>query len=99
MAAATVAEAQAAKYSRKVDLDLDGFRVNYSEQADQMRKLAARLRAQAIAASGGLGTPFVGGVSVSARDSAVADTDRVAPLFTTTMQDMHEATLETNSNE
>ncbi len=80
--AAMLADGQAAKYARRVTMSIDGASVNYSDLAKQWRDLAARIRANAVIAdSGSIGSPFVGGVSISDMDANQDDTDRNPSRF------------------
>lgn len=77
-AAAAVADALAAKYSSKTSVAISGLiSVAQEQKAQAYGRLADRLRAQATTDSaGGLGAPFIGGVSKSTEQAVVADTDR-----------------------
>lgn len=88
-AAAMLADSLAAEYSRKADVSVDGLRVSWSKRADSMRQLATNLRGRAtMSAAGGLGTPFVGGVSQAAIETQEDDTDRTPSRVTTDLHDM-----------
>lgn len=77
LAAALLADAQAAKYSRFSAISIDGASFAYQQRADMFRTLANRLRAQATATeAGGIGTPAVSGVSISEDNGVAADPDR-----------------------
>lgn len=80
-AAAAIADSIAGQFARSSSLSIDGFSIRSSERANEFRALAASLRRQGQAAAGGLGAPFVGGVSRSEMESVNADTDRVQPAF------------------
>ena len=87
LAAASAAEAIASKYasdakSKKVgDLEVD-----YGEgQAATYESLAKALRSRAYRKAGG--NIHAGGVSRSAKNTVVADRDRVPPVFTVGMDD------------
>lgn len=85
MAAAAVAEAIAAKFSRKVSFSLQGLRFENSTKADAYRLLAQRLRNEANNESGALGA-MVTGVSVGEEASVDDDADRTPSVFKTGMQ-------------
>ena len=75
--AAAMAEAQAAKYARKVTMSIDGASINYSDLAKQWQQLAVKLRMQAANGEGGTATgPYVGGVSIADMDTQRDNTDR-----------------------
>jgi hypothetical protein len=82
-AAAVVADALAGKYSSKTSIAISGLiSVSQEQKAQAYRVLASRLRAQAASAgAGGIGSPFVGGISRSAEETVEADTDRTATRF------------------
>lgn len=80
-AAIALATAQAAKYARKATMSVDGLSVNYSDLAKQFTALAQQLRKQMVEYPGGLGTPYVGGVSRADMESNAQDEDRVRPAF------------------
>lgn len=80
-AAAALADALSAKYAGVKSIDVDGLSVDYSGLSDRYAALAARLRRQAQASAGGIGLPFVSGVSVSEMNSINSDTDRVPNKF------------------
>lgn len=80
--AAALADGLAARYSARVNLSVDGLSVSNSDRAKAFRDLASRLRSQAItSAAGGLGSPFVGGVSVADMRTNGQNQDRVQPAF------------------
>lgn len=81
-AAAALADGLAARYSARVNLSVDGLSVSNSDRAKAFRDLASRLRSQAItSAAGGLGTPYVAGISVSDMTTNAENADRVEPAF------------------
>lgn len=81
-AAATLADGLAARFAARVNISVDGLAVSYSDIAKAYRNLASRLRSQAVTdASGGLGAPYVGGVSVSDMQTNAENEDRVEPAF------------------
>lgn len=88
-AAADAARSLAAQYSRKVDVTSPGeLRTAYSTQADRYRRMAKEL--DLIARSRGSGiTPYAGGISVTDKQNAISDTDRVRPQFNIGMQDSY----------
>lgn len=81
LAAAQAADGLAGKYSRSVSFAVEGLRIENTQKYEHYRGLAQTLRAQASLASGGLGTPFVGGVSKSAMDTVDDDPDREPSRF------------------
>lgn len=80
-AGAMIADSLAGKYASSQSLKIDGFSTDYSDKADQYRELAKRLRATGKTAPGSLGTPFVGGISISEMDSVREDSDRNPSRF------------------
>lgn len=81
LAAAVIADAIAGRYSLNQNIRIDSFSVDFQGRAEAFRSLAVRLRAQAKTASGGLGSPFVGGVSISEMNSVRDDPDRNPSRF------------------
>lgn len=80
MAAALVAEALAAKYSRKADRTVGDISLRSSQQADAYRELATRLRNQASTAAAV--KPYAGGISQDDKEAVEDDEDRALPSFT-----------------
>lgn len=78
-AAAAGADAIAAKFARLADTSVGDTSVSASQKQAQYAELAERLRRKA--ASRGSAAPFMGGISISARDAALDDTDKVSPFF------------------
>jgi hypothetical protein len=76
LAAAALADGLAARFSRTSNITIDGASFSGGSRAAEYRALALRLRQTAGTLPGGLGTPYVGGVSRSEMDSVEADEDR-----------------------
>lgn len=68
LAAATLADSLAAKFSRSVSFSVEGLSISNSTKAGSYRDLARRLRAQAVGVGSNSlgGAPFVGGISPAA---------------------------------
>jgi len=77
-AAATVAEAIAAKLSREADFSVDGLSKSLSQRADSYRMLSQKLRSRAAVKAV---SPYAGGISVSDKIAVEANTDRTQPRF------------------
>lgn len=77
-------DALAAKYSRDVNSQIESVREDATTRMNQYISLAARLklRAESQATDGGIGIPYVGGVTESGIDLVRSDTDRKQPAFT-----------------
>jgi hypothetical protein len=78
-AAAVGAEAIAAKFSRLADTSVGDVSVQNSQKSKQYLELAKRLYTSATGK--GTGAAFLGGYSISDRDTRLDDTDRVLPFF------------------
>lgn len=84
ISAAVIAESIAAQFSRRQNLRIDGFSIDWGERAKAYRDLAASLRNSAtLDVAGGLGLPVYGGVSISGMRSVDTDTDRNPSIFKT----------------
>ena len=83
LSAAMVCDAIAAKMSRRADMSAGGSSVSLSQQATAYQTKARHLRRQAALST----SPFIGGQSISDKDSREEDTDRVTPAFTREMGD------------
>lgn len=82
--AAYAADAIAAKYSRKVDMQMYQELVEkLSQKVKQYRDLAVRLRLEAVMADS---IPNAPAISVMAKESFEDDLDRVVPFFYRSMQ-------------
>lgn len=80
-AAAWLARAVAAKYSRQVNIDLDGqLSAEYSDLAAQYNRLADQLEYQATKAGAGIGIK-AGGITKTDIEIAREQTNRVKPSF------------------
>lgn len=82
-AAVMACESIAAQFARLADTQVDDGRVSLSQRAKGYRDLAATLRSRVAVSSVSL---FAGGISISDKQTAESDTDRVPPIFT---RDMH----------
>lgn len=81
-AAAAVCRSLAAWYSRRSNMQIDGFRIDWSSRAKAFRDLALQLVQDASESDpGGLGTPYLGGVSLGTMDSIDDDDDRMPSIF------------------
>lgn len=81
---AICAETMAAELTTRQNRTIGDLRIRYSEQAENLYKLAARLRRQMSVA---LAIPYAGGISVSDKLANTLDTDKVAPAFSIEMQE------------
>jgi len=80
-AAAWLARTVASKYSRQVNIDLDGqLSVDYSDLARQYNRLADQLEYQGTKAGGRLGIK-AGGITKTSIEAARQNTNRVKPTF------------------
>ena len=79
--AALIADSLSGAYASRQDLKIDGFSVGSGNESKKWSDLAARIRRAGSLAQGGLGTPFVGGISLSEMDSVREDTDRNPSRF------------------
>lgn len=81
-AAIFCAQSLAAKYSRLCDTAIESVKVSANQQYDHYKSLIGILKIQAQNSPyGGLGVPYVGGVSISEIESVREDTDRPAAAF------------------
>ena len=83
LAAASVCDAIAAKMSRRADMSVGSSSVSLSQQVTQYERKARELRRRSATQT----SPFVGGVSISEKQTSEADTDRTQPAFTRQMGD------------
>ncbi len=88
-ASAAAARGIAAGFARKVRESDGDASVDFQQQYEHYKDLAAELKAQV--ASGV--KPFAGGISKSDKDAQRDDTDRVEPVFTKGMTDHPNANL------
>lgn len=86
-AAAVCADRLSAKYSRVSSVQIGSFSKSGGEQAQLYADLATRLRAQKTERPGGLGMPYVGGVSIGEMNRVEANTDRPRSQFDIGMDD------------
>lgn len=77
MASAECCDLVVAKYSRQADFDNEGLAVKASQRAEAYRKRAIDLRRRITA----LADIFVGGRSISEKETRREDTDLVQPYF------------------
>lgn len=83
LACAYLFDGLAAKYALTASISVDGYSRQAGKFVDNFTKLANRFRAQAsVNDAGGLGAPFVGGISEADIDSVQSDADRVPSYFT-----------------
>jgi len=81
-AAAAVARAIAAKFSRKADMGMDQFSVRHSQKAQAYLKLAADIEAGVALDAGRVGSIAI---SVADRATEMDNDDRPEPAFTSGM--------------
>lgn len=86
LAAAAVADAIAAKFSRKVDFSLEGLRFSNSQKAKAYLELGQRLRVQANNDDSSTIGMSITGTSRGEMQAVVSDDDRVQGLFEVGMQ-------------
>lgn len=94
-AAARVARALAAKFSRLVDYAVGDLKYSYSQRVRQLRELATELTTDSGMASA---RPYCGGISVDDKDTVEQDTDRVEPAFSKGMHDRDGHLYENNTD-
>lgn len=87
LAAASAAEAIAAKFSRRVDTRMGKLSQQWSDLVAHYHALAKKLRKE-FAIHGA--APWAGSISESDKDSERDDTDRVEPAFSVGMHDFAE---------
>ena len=83
LAAAACCDSLAAKNARLADLAEGQLRISYSQRYKQFLEMAAVLRSRAAV----LAVPSAGGISISDKEAAEGDTDRVSPSFTVDILD------------
>lgn len=83
-AAAKIARAIAAKFSRKVDKSVGDLKQAYSQRVKQYLELAERLEGEAV---GRTAKAYAGGISKSDKETVEEDSDRVEPAFEIGMHD------------
>lgn len=89
-AAADACRYIAAQYSRKADVVVQSpgggaLKTNYSQQSKSYLAMAAQFENASIGRGGAL--PYAGGISVTDKQNAEADTDRVAPQYNIGLDD------------
>jgi hypothetical protein len=89
-AAADACRYIAAQYSRKADVIVQSpqggaLKTNYSQQAKSYLAMAAQFENASVSRGGAL--PYAGGIGVTDKQNAEADTDRVAPQYNIGMED------------
>jgi hypothetical protein len=77
VAASEACKALAALYAREVDKQVGDLRISASQRQAHYATLSKELRRRA----GRSVSPYFGGISISDKDSAITDTDRVRPAF------------------
>lgn len=77
------ANALAARWARKADMEVGDLKISYSQIAKQYRDIAVDLKQSSRAAL----SPYAGGISRSDKAANTADTDMVKPAFTRTLHD------------
>lgn len=81
-ACAMLFDGLAAKYAVSVNISVDGYSRGSGKIADNFMKMANRFRAMAaMKDAGGLGAPFVGGISEDEIQAQREDVDRVPNYF------------------
>lgn len=79
LAAALAADKLAGYYARQADFSMGNVSVSASQRSAAFKDLAKRLRARA--ASSGGAEVFVGGLTISGKESLGEDSDAVQPTF------------------
>lgn len=86
LAAVLAGQAVLGKYSHtSVDLSAGGTSASLAQRVEHLRQMLPIWRAQATART--TAAPYVGGTSISEKQSREADSDRVPPAFTRTQGD------------
>lgn len=85
LAAAECCRNIAAQAVRKVDISVGTMRTNYSQEARNYQALAGELEARGMT-RGGV-SAYVGGISISDKQTVEGDSDRVSPQFVLGMFD------------
>jgi hypothetical protein len=93
-AAAIVCESIAAKLGTQVDKSIGSLSVSASQRAAAFRKQATTLRLNSNASA----EVFVGGLSISAKQTLNEDTDAVQPSFRFNQDDNYRSTNERESS-
>ncbi|HHH30956.1 MAG TPA: hypothetical protein ENK57_21790 [Polyangiaceae bacterium] len=87
-AAAFIARALGAKFSREADKSVGDLRIAYSQRARGFYELADRLDSDASRRTNVLrARPYAGGISVSDKEAVEDNSDRVRPSFAKGMHD------------
>jgi hypothetical protein len=76
-AAARCCEALVRRFAAQADTSVGSLKVTYTKQAAQYAERATELRAKAS----GMASPYAGGQSISEKQAAAQDLDRVQPAF------------------
>lgn len=78
LAAARIARALAAKYSRKADKSVGDLSISYSQMAKSFWDLATKLESSGSISGA---APYAGGISISDKQTVQDNTDRFVPSF------------------
>lgn len=81
MAAAIICDSLASMFSRKVDRQTGDVRDSFSQRAKAYAERAKELRSQGASKALSLAKPLAGGISVSDKERALRNPDRVRPSF------------------
>jgi hypothetical protein len=84
-AASLCSDRLAAQYARLADLSEGQLKISYSQRYKQFREIAASVKSYSRGRI--ISLPTAGGILVSDKDAAEADTNRVAPSFTVDILD------------
>ena len=84
-AAAECCRTLATKFGRSVDIGAGDTKINYSQLAKAYSTKVAEF--ESMAASGGAGAPYAGGISIRDKENQESNTDRVPPNFGIGMMD------------
>lgn len=85
MAAASLVDAIASKFARRVSMSAGGTSVQLQQQFEHYQTLAKTLRSQSRTLTGVAG--YTGGISIADKQTQSDDTDSVVPAFTRQMGD------------
>ena len=94
LAASLAARSLSASYSRRSEVKIDGLTVKFQEIAKQYRDLAAQLKEMSRDGVAALGSPVIGGISLSEMDSVDEDEDRTPSRVKVGMHDIEYNTPE-----
>lgn len=91
LTAAALADGLAARFAMTPSITVDGLVVDGARRSKMFRDLAQNLRRQATeSAPGGIGVPFVGGISMGTIEDIRDDSDRPPAAFELGIDDNNE---------